>query len=92
MLLERISDGVFLTANELNFCYTNWKVSYELFLNLTNHPGQKLIVKNHKSKVESRKLKDKSWKLKVESLKLEIKSQKSTVKSKIRNQKLKVKS
>ena len=22
--LERVSDGAFVTANELDFCYTNW--------------------------------------------------------------------
>ena len=70
MLLEQISDGAFVTANKLDFCYTNWKFPYELFVNLRNQPSQKLIVKSHESKVESQKLIDKSWKLTVESQKL----------------------
>ena len=65
MVLERISDGAFVTANKLDFCYTNWKFPYELFVNSTNQPSQKLIVKSHKSKVENQELKDKSLKLKV---------------------------
>ena len=45
MLLEWISDGAFFMANKLDFCYTNWKFSYELFANLTNQPSQKLKLK-----------------------------------------------
>ena len=55
MLLERISDGAFVTVNKLVFCYTNWESSYELFANLTNQPSQKL------------KLKFKAQKLKIQS-------------------------
>ena len=76
MLLERNSDRAFVKANKLYFCYTNWKFPYELFVNLTNQPSQKLIVKSHKSKVECQKLKDKSWKLKVKSQKTKVKRQK----------------
>ena len=36
MLSERISDGAFVTANKLEFSYTNWEFSYELFENSTN--------------------------------------------------------
>ena len=96
MLLERISNRAFVTANKLNFFYANWKFPYELFVNLTNQLIQKLIVKSQKLKVESQKLKDKSWKLKVESQKikvenqkLEIESQRSRVETKIWNQKSK---
>ena len=28
MLLERISDGAFIMANKLDFCYTNWEFPY----------------------------------------------------------------
>ena len=45
MLLERISDGAFLMANKLDFCYTNWEFAYELFANLTSRPSQKLQLK-----------------------------------------------
>ena len=45
MLLERIGDAGFVTANKLDFCYTNWEFSYELFGNLTNQPSQKLKLK-----------------------------------------------
>ena len=46
MLLERISDGPFVTAYKLDICYTNWKFPYESFVNLTNQPSQKLKVKS----------------------------------------------
>ena len=55
MLLERISDGAFVTAKKLDFCYTNWEFSYELFANLTNQSSRKL------------KLKFKTQKLKIQS-------------------------
>ena len=76
MLLERISDGAFVTANKLDFCYTNWEYSYELFANLTNQPSQnlKLKLKSWKSKVISQNLTVKRQKLKVKS-KVEMKSQ-----------------
>ena len=45
MLLERISDGAFVTANKIDFCYSNWDFAYELFANLTNQPSQKLKFK-----------------------------------------------
>ena len=55
MLLERISDGAYVTANKLDFCYTNWEFSYELFTNLTNQPSQKLKLrfKTQKLKIQS---------------------------------------
>ena len=55
ILLKRISDGAFLTANKLDFSYTNWEFAYELFANLTTQPSQKL------------KLKLKTQKLKIQS-------------------------
>ena len=67
MLLKRISDGAFVTANKLRFGYTNWQFPYELFVNLTNQLSQKLMVKSHKSKVKRQKLEVKSQKTKVES-------------------------
>ena len=79
MLLERINDGAFVTDKKLDFCNTNWTFPYELFVNLTNQPSQKLIVKSHKSKVESQMLKDKSWKLKIKKQKLKVKSWKPKV-------------
>ena len=45
MLLERINDGAFVTANKLDSCYANWNCPYELFVNLTNQPSQKLKLK-----------------------------------------------
>ena len=45
MLLERISDGAFVTATKLDFCYTNWEFAYKLFANLTTQPSQKLKLK-----------------------------------------------
>ena len=45
MLLERISDGAFVTANKLDFFYTNWESSYELFSNLKSQPSQELKLK-----------------------------------------------
>ena len=82
MLLEWISDGAFVVANELDFLNTNWKFPYELFVNLTKQPSHKLIVKSHKSKDKSWKLKVKSQKTKVESQKLKANSWKSKVKDK----------
>ena len=55
MLLERISNEAFVTANKVDFCYTNWEFAYELFANLTSQPSQKL------------KLKFKTQKLKIQS-------------------------
>ena len=72
MLSERISDGAFVAANKLDFCYTNWEFSFELFSNLTNQPSQKL-----KLKIKTQKLKIQSKKSKVESQKLKVKSCKS---------------
>ena len=59
MLLERISDGAFITDNKLDFYYTNWKFPYELFANYTNEPSQKLKLKlkTHKLRVKCQKLK-----------------------------------
>ena len=55
MFSERISDGTFVTANKLDFCYTNWKFAYEFFANLTSQPSQKLKLKfkTHKLKIQS---------------------------------------
>ena len=62
MLIERISDGAFVTANELDFDYINWEFAYELFANLTNQPSHEL-----KLKFKTQRLKVKSWKSKVEN-------------------------
>ena len=53
MLLERISDRAFVTANKLDF-FIQIEFPHELFANLTNQPSQKL------------KLKYKTQKLKIE--------------------------
>ena len=55
MLLERMSNGAFLTANKLDVCYTNWEFAYELFANLTSQPSQKLKLKltTQKLKIQS---------------------------------------
>ena len=68
MLLERISDGVFVTANKLVFFNTNWEFRYELFANLKSQPSQKL-----KLKLKTQKLKIKSQNSKIE-LKLKVKT------------------
>ena len=52
MLLERISDRAFVTANKLDFCYTTWEFSYEIFGNLTNQK-LKLKFKTQKLKIQS---------------------------------------
>ena len=76
MLLERIGHGVFVTANKLDFCYTNWEFPYELFASLTNKPTEKLKLKFiiQKLKVKRQRLEVKSWKLKVKSWKSKVKS------------------
>ena len=55
MLLERISDGAFVTADKLDFCYTNWQFAYEIFAYLTSQPSQnlKLKFKTQKLKIQS---------------------------------------
>ena len=70
MLLERISDGNFVTTNKLDFCYTNCEFSYELFENLNHQPTQKL-----KLKFKSEKLRVKSQKIKVDGQKLIVSQQ-----------------
>ena len=71
MLLERIGDGAFVTANKLHFCYTNWEFAYELFANLTYQQGQKSKLKFKTQKL-TQKSKSKSKKTKVESQKLRV--------------------
>ena len=55
MLLERISDGAFVMATKIDFCYTNWEFPYKLFANLTSQPSQKLQLKfkTQKLKIQS---------------------------------------
>ena len=55
MVLERISNEAFVTANKLDFSYTYWDSPHELFVNLTNQLSQKL-----KLKFKTQKLKDKT--------------------------------
>ena len=76
MLLERFSDGAFVTANKLDVCYTNWEFLYELFANLTSLPSQKLKLKftTQKLKIQSEKSKVKSQNLKAKREKLKVKS------------------
>ena len=52
MLLERISDGAFVTANKLDFCYTNWEFLCELLANLTSQPSQKFKLKFKTQKLQ----------------------------------------
>ena len=93
MSSERIGDGAFVTANKLDFRYTNWEFADELFSNLTSQPSQKLQLKinSQKLKVKSKNLSQKlrqqlkvwvtSQTAKVESYKLKVKRQKLKVKS-----------
>ena len=55
MLLERIGDGAFVTANRLDFCYTNSESAKELFANLTIQQSQKIKLKfkTHKFIIKS---------------------------------------
>ena len=74
MLLERISDGAFVTANKLNFLLYKLRIICELFNKPTKSEVkvkiQKLKVKNQKSKVKSKVRNQKS---KRENKKFEIK-------------------
>ena len=61
MVLERISDGAFVTANKLDFCYTNW-APLRIICKLNKPTKSEDKVKIQNSKIKNQKLKVKKQK------------------------------